>query len=88
MRTTLDLPDALAKQAKLAAVRRGKSLKALVVEALEHELQGGKGKPQGAPLQFPIVRSAKPGLYVLSPRDIHDILVREETAAYEASQRR
>jgi hypothetical protein len=34
MRTTFDLPDELMKQAKIAAVKRGSSLRDLVAEAL------------------------------------------------------
>ena len=41
MRTTLELPDVIAKRAKLAAVRLDMSLKDLVVVALEHELDAG-----------------------------------------------
>jgi hypothetical protein len=38
MRTTLDLPDDLMKRAKIAAVRRGSSLRDLVSEALRRLL--------------------------------------------------
>jgi len=87
MRTTLDLPDAVARRAKLAAVHRNTSLKDIVVMALEHELQGGRTKPRGGALNFPLIPSRKPGSRRLSPHDVHDILLREEQAAYEAAQR-
>ena len=45
MRTTLDLPDLLARTAKIAAVRRGITLRALVVEALEHGLRVDPASP-------------------------------------------
>lgn len=38
MRTTLDLPDELLKQAKIAAVERGSTLRELVVESLRRAL--------------------------------------------------
>jgi plasmid stability protein len=38
MRTTFDLPDDLMKRAKIAAVRRGSSLRDLVAEALRRLL--------------------------------------------------
>ena len=38
MRTTLDIPDAVFKKAKLKAVHEGISLKAVVTRALEREL--------------------------------------------------
>ena len=40
MRTTIDLPDALFRDLKVAAVRRGTTLKTLVVESIENELRG------------------------------------------------
>lgn len=88
MRTTLDLPDAVARRAKLAAVHRDMSLKDLVVTALEHELDAGSSKPRGGELRLPLIPSAKPGSRRLSPEDVHSILVREEHAAYEVAQRR
>ena len=77
----------IAKRAKLAAVRLDMSLKDLVVVALEHELDAGSSKPNGGILQFPLILSRKPGSRRLSPDDVHDILVREERAAYETAQR-
>ena len=88
MRTTLDLPDAVARRAKLAAVRRNMSLKDLIVAALERELDARSVKPKGAALKFPLIPSRTPGHRTLSPDEVHEILVREEQAAYEAAQRR
>ena len=39
MKTTIDIPDPLYRQAKIRAVEKGTSLKALVLTALEHELR-------------------------------------------------
>ena len=80
MRTTLDLPDAVARRAKLAAVHRNVSLKDLVVTALEHELDAERTKPGGAMLHFPLIPSRKPGSRRLSPDDVNAILVRSEVA--------
>ena len=87
MRTTLELPSVLARRAKLAAIRRGLSMKTLVALALEHEL-GGRSKTMGKNIRFPLIRSREPGTYELNPATISDILVREEEAAYEAADRR
>ncbi len=88
MRTTLDIPDALGRRAKLLAVRRGISFKRLVTEAIEQILDATSSKPSGRPLAFPLVRSHKPGSMNLKPDEIHALLVREEAAAYETAMRR
>lgn len=36
MKTTIEIPDSLAQQARLLAVERGTTLRALVVQGLEH----------------------------------------------------
>ena len=88
MRTTLEFPDALARRAKTAAVQRGISLKALVTKAVEHDLDTAASKPSGRALRFPLVGSRKPGAMRLTPAEVHEILLREESAAYETAQRR
>ena len=42
MRTTIDLPDPLFKEAKATAALRGQSLKQIVVKALQQELRHGR----------------------------------------------
>ena len=62
MRTTLDLPDALLKRAKIEAVQRGTSLRELVGAALERELKQPTGpKPARKRARFPIFGSKAPG---------------------------
>jgi len=39
MRTTLDLPDDMLRRAKIAAIERGSTLRQLVIDALDHELE-------------------------------------------------
>jgi hypothetical protein len=48
MKTTIDLPDALLEQTKIAAVRRRTSIKNLVIEGLEHVLREEIPAPQRA----------------------------------------
>ena len=45
MKTTLEIPDALFRQAKARAAVRGQSLKTLVTEALQEKLAAGGGAP-------------------------------------------
>lgn len=88
MRTTLDIPDPIGRRVKIMAARRGLSMKALIVAALEKELDTRKGTEQALPLHLPLISSKTPGCYDLKPEEINDILVREEAAAYEAAERR
>jgi hypothetical protein len=57
MRTTLDLPDDLMKRAKIAAVKRGSTLRDLVAEALRRLLAEqsalGRKRMAGAPVRLP-----------------------------------
>lgn len=87
MRTTLDLPDALARRAKLAAASRGVTLKALMMEALSRELDGPVVRT-GTKLEFPLIKSRQPGSLNLTPEALHEILAREDSATYEVSRRR
>ncbi len=60
MKTTIEIPDALFRQAKAAAAVQGKSLKEYFTEALRHQLGRGKGS------ESPIWERAFGGI-----RDLH-----------------
>jgi hypothetical protein len=49
MKTTIELPDRLLRQAKTAAVEEGVTLKQLFTEALESRLHGIGNAPAGKP---------------------------------------
>jgi hypothetical protein len=57
MRTTLDLPDDLMKRAKIAAVRRGSTLRDLIAEALRRLLgdqaSAARKRMTEAPVKLP-----------------------------------
>jgi hypothetical protein len=57
MRTTFDLPDDLMKRAKIAAVRRGSTLRDLMAEALRRLLAeqsaAGRRRMTEAPIKLP-----------------------------------
>jgi len=62
MRTTVDLPDNLVRQAKAAAALEGKSLKSFLAEAVRARLQGTRAtKSRGHRVRLPLVRSKRPG---------------------------
>jgi hypothetical protein len=44
MKTTIDIPDALYKRAKIRAIERGQTLKEIVVSSLTRELDGEPGE--------------------------------------------
>ena len=88
MRTTLDIPDSIGRRVKVVAAQRGLSMKALIVSALENELDTRRRAAQARPLRFPLISSPTAGCYDLKPQEINDILLREEAAAYEALERR
>jgi hypothetical protein len=48
VKTTIELPDELFREAKATAARQGRSLRAVVTEALADKLQAG-GAPSNAP---------------------------------------
>lgn len=59
MRTTIDLPDALFRQAKASAAKNGLSLKDLVTKALTRELDSSSPtdrKKIGYRVQLPLIR--------------------------------
>jgi hypothetical protein len=47
MKTTIELPDALLRDAKAAAVRRRTTLRAIVTHALEREVHAGQQESGG-----------------------------------------
>ena len=55
MRTTVDLDDALLAEAKLLARRSGKTLSAVVEDALRERLARRNAQPERAPVRLPTV---------------------------------
>ena len=77
MRTTVEIPDSLLKEAKLAAVEQGTTLKVLITQGLEVVLRAGKG--EGYRLAGPpVVLGADSPLRRLSPDDVAGIDAEEE----------
>ena len=58
MKTTIDIPDALFRQAKIRAAERGVTLKTLLVEALERGVAGA-GVVEESPTVYAAVKAAK-----------------------------
>ena len=89
MRTTVEIPDALGRRAKIRAAQEGRPLKAFIIQALERELVSAPGLavPASVPV-LPVLRSQRPGSLRLSPDEVSELLAREEVATYAADVRR
>lgn len=73
MRTTIDVPDELYRELKVVAAERGTTLKRIVREALERELQREK-RPRRRRLRFPLLDSVEPGSLNLTNAEIDELL--------------
>jgi hypothetical protein len=73
MQTTLELPDDLLKQARVAAVERGMTLHELIGSALARELQVSPPSARHKRVQLPIFSSVAPGSLRLAPEDLAGI---------------
>lgn len=80
MRTTLDLPEELLRQAKIAAVQRGSTLRDLVAAALRRELvMTDKNETERPP--FPAIHLAEDApLLKMSVQDIKAVIARDDEA--------
>jgi len=78
MRTTVDLPDQLLREAKAAAALEGRTLREFLVEAVQQRLHGGDSR-RTARVSLPLVRSSAPGSLALTNEDIGRLL--DETDA-------
>jgi len=73
MRTTIDLPDNLLRQAKATAALEGRTLKDLVVEAVELRLKDGISSVRRR-VSLPLVPSRRPGSVKLTNDDVQRLM--------------
>ena len=74
MRTSIDLPDDLFREAKARAARRGVPLRELVTNALRRELAMEAERAGSESVALPLVRSSRPGRVKLTNARIEEIL--------------
>jgi len=80
MRTTIDLPEELLRQAKIAAVQRGSTLRDLVAAALRREL-AVKDITEAERAPLPAIHLAEDApLLKMSVHDIKAVIARDEEA--------
>lgn len=73
MRTTIDLPNDLFRQAKSKAALRGKTLKEFVQTAIEKEVSA-EVPADPFRVKLPLIKSKKPGSLSLTNTDIENLL--------------
>ncbi|MBS0366208.1 MAG: hypothetical protein JSR67_10350 [Proteobacteria bacterium] len=78
MRTTLDLPDDLMKRAKIAAVKRGSSLRDLVAEALRCLLAAQSAPARKRMTEAPIKLPPGHAIPVRSNRELAQLFDQED----------
>lgn len=76
MRTTIDLPDPVFRRLKATAALRGTSMKALILAALEREIDLLSSAATDEP--FPVIRSDKPGSLQLDADRLAAVLDAED----------
>lgn len=79
MRTTIDLPDEILKRAKIAAVRRGVTLRELIGSAVARELAVPvRAADRPRRVQFPLFPSRQPGSLHLTNADLARVEAEED----------
>ena len=73
-RTTIELPDDLFRQLKIAAANRRVTLKILVQQAIENEVVRTGAQAPRRRLRFPILDSKEPETMNLTNAEIEDLL--------------
>jgi hypothetical protein len=75
MRTTIDLPDALVRAARVRAAQSDETLKELFTRALTHELERQPRKTRRA---LPVVGSRRPGASTVTAEELEQILADDD----------
>lgn len=78
MRATIDLPDVLFRKAKAVSSLQGTTLKEFITRAVEHELAGSAVRLESRRVDFPLVRSRRPGSVRVTPDHIAKLLENED----------
>jgi hypothetical protein len=76
MRTSLDIPDPLFRELKVAAASHGETLRSFLLRAARKELAGPSEAPKRR-VSFPLVQSRELA-YDLSPVRLNEILEAED----------
>jgi hypothetical protein len=82
MKTTVELPDPIFRQAKAEAAMEGRALRAFILDAVVHELDRAKeaGRARRR-IALPLVRSRRPGSLRITGDTVADALAAEDKHA-------
>lgn len=74
MRTTVEIPDEIYRELKIKAAREGKTVREIVLQGLQQELENNEKSRPIRKLKLPLIRSSRPGTLDLTNEQIDDIL--------------
>jgi hypothetical protein len=72
MRTSVDIPDVIHRRLKNKALGEGRSLRELIVRAIERELKADK--PERRRVKIPVIESKHPGTLYLDNDKIFELI--------------
>jgi len=73
VRTTIDIPDPVYLRLKGRAAKEGRSIKGLILVAVEEALKRKK-TPSGERVTLPLIKSKRPGTLQLDNARIYEII--------------
>jgi hypothetical protein len=85
MKATIDIPDELYREAKIAAAIRGTKVKELVAEGLRLVLHGEGSRRNRKRLKFPLIDAGEPGTLNIPDDAMAQLESLEDLSRYEAS---
>jgi hypothetical protein len=74
MRTTIDIPDPVYRQLKSKAGLEGRSVKELILQWIDLELNGKHGQDRSYRVKLPLIRNKNPGSLKLTNAQINALL--------------
>ncbi len=87
MKATIEIPDELYREAKIAAATRGTKVKDLVAEGLRLVLRGEGARPARKRIRFPLIKSGAPGTLKIPDDAATQQEALEDRSRHEASLR-
>jgi hypothetical protein len=85
MKATIDIPDDLYREAKIAAAMRGTKVKDLVAEGLMLVLHNPEKRPVRKRLKFPLIDTGEPGTLNMPDDAAAQLEALEDRSRNEAS---